>query len=53
MTLTAKECIVFLIGGKFKSGGVEVNIRGLGHLLENETNIQLQSWTIVVIIDRN
>jgi len=52
VSLTSAECIVFLIGGKFMVGGEEVSKRGHGHLLENEETIQLQGWSIVVIIDR-
>jgi hypothetical protein len=51
--LTAKKCIVFLIGGKFKVGDDTATIRGVGHPVENEEKIQLQTYTIVVIIDQD
>jgi hypothetical protein len=51
--LTATKCIVFLIGGKFKVGEKEATERGVGHLVEGEERIQLQSYTIVVIIDQD
>jgi hypothetical protein len=50
--LPAPKCIVFLIGGKFKVGEKEETNRGVGHVVENEDSIQLQSYTIVVIIDQ-
>ena len=53
VSLMAKKCIVFLIGGKFKVGEEEATIRGVGHLVENEDKIQLQTYTIVVIIDQD
>ena len=51
--LTAKKCIVFRIGGKFKVGREEATLRGVGHLVENEEKIQLQPYTIVVVINQD
>ena len=44
---------MFLIGGRFKVGEEEVTERGEGHLVEDEKTIQLQRYTVVVVIDDN
>jgi hypothetical protein len=51
--LTANKCIIFLITGKFQVGGVEITTAGKGHLVEDETTIQLQVYTAVAIIDQD
>jgi len=51
--LTATKCIIFLIGGKFKVGEKLVTGLGEGYLVENEKTIQLQTYTVVVIIDQD
>jgi len=53
VNLTATKCIIFLIGGKFKVGEELVAVRGEGYLVENEKIIQLQRYTVVVIIDQD
>jgi hypothetical protein len=50
--LTAGKCVIFLITGKFQVGAVEINRAGEGHLVENETTIQLQTYTAVAIINQ-
>jgi hypothetical protein len=53
VALTAAKCIVFLIGGKFKVGEKVETVRGQGYIVENEKTIELQRYTIVVIIDQD
>jgi hypothetical protein len=50
VTLTEAKCIVFLIGGKFITGGVTVSLMGQGHWVEDESSIFLQPYTAVAII---
>jgi len=50
--LTASKCIIFLITGEFKVGEVEITTAGEGHVVENETKIQLQPYTAVAIINQ-
>lgn len=52
MNLSATKCIIFLLGGQFKVGEELVTERGIGYTVENENMIQLQRYTIVVIIDQ-
>jgi len=51
--LRSAKCTVFLIGGEFKVGDEDVAGQGEGYLVENEKTIQLQKYTVVVIIDEN
>ncbi|KAL5313248.1 hypothetical protein ACEPPN_018981 [Leptodophora sp. 'Broadleaf-Isolate-01'] len=52
VNLSATKCIIFLLGGQFKVGEELVTERGIGYTVENENMIQLQRYTIVVIIDQ-
>ena len=53
VSLTAKKCIIFLIRGKFKISEQEETNYRVGHLVENKDKIQLQTYTIVVIINQD
>jgi len=52
VSLPSSRCVIFLITGKFQVGGVEATTAGEGHIVEDETTIQLQSFTAVVIINQ-
>jgi hypothetical protein len=51
--LMASKCIVFLIAGKFHVGDVMDLKAGEAHQLQDETTIQLQAYTAVVIIKQD
>lgn len=66
VALTAKDCVIFIIMGKFeygwktsvdehgvehRNGGQTVDAVGLGHPVQNETCIQLHEYTVLVIIN--
>jgi hypothetical protein len=53
VSLTATQCIVFLIIGTFEVGGEIVTRGGEGHQVEDEETIKLHSYTAVVIINQD
>lgn len=53
VALMTTKCMVFLVGGKFKVGEELVTVPGEGYMVESEKTIQLQRYTVVVIIEQD
>ena len=50
--LMASKCIIFLITGEFQVRGIDITTAGEGHIVEDESTIQLQPYTAVAIINQ-